>query len=86
MKERKKSEPLVASTIQKIGDPFRPIPVIPRNHKHLRGIRFTENYPILKRRPFDVLVSEPYYSQLMLAEQSVSPDPAVASAKCTKLR
>lgn len=79
------SDPIVATTIEKIGEPFPPIKINPKLYDHLRNIKFTEKYPMHESRPFQVLIAEPYYSQLMLQEQCLSPDPAIPSAKLTKL-
>jgi len=56
---------VVASTVDIIGPPFDPVVFDPGDFPHLDGIQFTEKYPIFTPRPFDVLIAEPYYSQLM---------------------
>lgn len=79
------SDPILATTIEKIGDSFPPILTNPKHYLHLKDLTFTEKYPVHGKRPFDILISEPYYSQLMLQDQRVSPDLSVPSAKQTKL-
>jgi len=60
-----------AKTIKEIGTPFSPVLLKPKDYKHLNGIQFTEEYPVTSTRPFDMLLAEPYYSQLMCPDQRV---------------
>ena len=79
------SPQLVGITIDKIGNDFKPINIDPKRFSHLKNLKFTEHYPSKGYRPIEVLISEPYYSQLMLPDQRVSIDPAIPSAKLTRL-
>jgi hypothetical protein len=71
--------------IEEIGEPFAPIPIDPSKHSHLSDLTFTEKYPVHTDRPFQFLLSEPHYSQIMLSHQRVLKDPSVPSAKASKL-
>jgi hypothetical protein len=56
------SNPMIVTTIHDIGEPFDPIPIDPATFTHLKNIKFTETYPLLEKRPFDLLIAEQYYS------------------------
>jgi hypothetical protein len=79
------SPEMLGSTIPKIGAAFKPVNVDPKRHDHLADLDFTEQYPCSSPRAFQVLVSEPYYSQLSLPFERKSSDAAVPSAKLTEL-
>jgi hypothetical protein len=76
---------LLVTTIEQIGKPFAPILINANSYKHLRDINFTETYPIKVERPFDLLLSEPYYSSIMMPGQRLSSNLAEPVAKETKL-
>ena len=52
-------------TIKRIGKSLPPISFDPRNFQHLRDVVFTDRYPSDGPRDIDVLLGEPYASQLL---------------------
>ena len=77
--------PMVAMTSERIGTPFGPVSADPKKFEHLKDLKFTEVYPNSRPRPFQLLIAEPYYSALMVAEQRSTGNPAVPVAKRTSL-
>lgn len=79
------SLPFHVTTIAQIGAPFQPIEIDPKNYAHLRDIEFTEEYPCLQERPFDILIAEPHYSHLICQQRRKTAKMSEPIATKTKL-
>ena len=77
--------PLVGITTESVGNPFRPVDFNPKKHEHLKDLDLADKFPAQKERPFQLLISEPYFSQLEKDEKRMSPTPSVPSACLTQL-
>jgi hypothetical protein len=79
------SQDMVGIVTEKVGTPFQPIDFDPRNHSYLSGLKLADKFPNPRPRPIQVLLSEPYFSQLQVDETVRHPDPAYPIAQRTKL-
>ena len=77
--------PLVGITTESVGNPFRPVDFNPKKHAHLRDLDLADKFPAPRERPFQLLISEPYFSLLEKTDQRLSPEPSLPSAKLTEL-
>ena len=51
----------------------------------VEGLKFADKYPSTGEREVEMIVSEPYFSELERAEEVKSPDPSLPMAKLTAL-
>ena len=77
--------PIVGITTESVGNPFSPVEFKPKKHEHLKGIELADKFPAPRERPFQLLLSEPYYSLLEKSERRVPQDPALPVAVNTEL-
>ena len=74
---------MYAVTTSSVGNPFNRVNFNPERHAYLEGLEFTDKYPSMGEREFQMIVSEPYFSELERAEEVKSPDPRMPMAKLT---
>ena len=77
--------PLVGITTESVGNPFRPAEFNPKKHAHLKDLDLADKFPASRERPFQLLISEPYFSMLEKQDQRMSTGPSLPSAKLTEL-
>ena len=66
--------PLAGITVESVGNPFCPVDFNSKRHAHLKDLVLADKFPATKERPFQLLISEPYFSLLEKTDQRVSPD------------
>ena len=76
---------MYAVTTSSVGNPFSRIDFNPERHAYLEGLKFADKYPSTGEREFEMIVSEPYFSELERAEEVKSPNPSLPMAKLTAL-
>ena len=79
------SKPMYAVTMPSVGNPFNRVNFNPERHAYLVGLKFADKYPSTWEREFEMIVSEPYFSELKRAEEVKSPNPSLPMAKLTAL-
>ena len=79
------TRPMVGITTECVGNPFSPILFNPKKYDYLRDLVLADKFPSPQERPFQLLISEPYFSLLMRDEQKVPPDNSLPYAKLTEL-
>ena len=79
------TQPIVGLTTESVGNPFGPVDFKPKRYEHLKDIEFADKFPAPRERPFQLLLSEPYFSQLEKEERRVPEDPALPVAVNTEL-
>ena len=62
------SKPMYAVTTSSVGNPFSRIDFNPERHAYLEGLKFAD--PSTGEREFEMIVSEPYFSELERAAVS----------------
>ena len=72
------SKSMYAITTSSVGNPFNIIDFNPERHAYLEGFKFADKYPSTGGREFEMIVSEPYFSELERAEEVKSPKPKFA--------
>jgi hypothetical protein len=77
--------PLRGITTEAVGNPFSPVSFNPRKHKYLRGLQLADKFPNLEERPFQLLISEPYFSMLQKDGMKKAEDPSLPFAQETSL-
>ena len=60
------SRTIHAITKEKIVEDFSPIIIDPNQYEHLKKLRFTEGYPRKEKARIDVLLGEPYYTDIIV--------------------
>ena len=79
------TQPIVGLTTESVGNPFGPVDFKPKRYEHLKDIEFADKFPAPRERPFQLLLSEPYFLQLEKEERRVPEDPALPVAVNTEL-
>ena len=80
------TSPLItAVTAQTVGAPFSPVRFNPAKHGYLKNLQLADDFPTHEERPFQILLSEPYFSMFEKEDVRVSPDPALPRARLTEL-
>ena len=79
------TQAIVGLTTESVGNPFGPVDFKPKRYEHLKDIEFADKFPAPRERPFQLLLSEPYFSQLEKEERRVPEDPALPVAVNTEL-
>ena len=77
--------PIVGITTESVGNPFSAVDFRPRKHDHLKDVELADKFPAPRERPFQLLLSEPYFSMLEKPERRVSQDPSLPMAVNTEL-
>ena len=75
------SKPMYAVTTSSVGNPFNRIDFNPERHAYLESLKLTDKYPSTGEREFEMIVSEPYFSEHERAEEVKSPNPSLPMAK-----
>ena len=60
------TQPIEGHTMSKVVENFSPVSVDPKQFVHLENLQFTEEYPRTSSAQIDILLGEPYYSDLIL--------------------
>ena len=71
------SKPMYAVTRPSVGNPFNRVDFNPERHAYLEGLKFADKYPSTGEREFEMIMSEPYFSELERAEEVKSPNPSL---------
>ena len=79
------TKPIVGMTTESVGNPFSPVDFRPRKHEHLKDVELADKFPAPNERPFQLLLSEPYFSLLEKMERRIPQDPALPMAVSTEL-
>ena len=79
------STPMVALTTESVGNPFKAVDFRPSKHSHLKDLELADKFPSAQERPFQLIISEPYFSSMKKGNYSVSEDPSLPTAKLTAL-
>ena len=79
------TQPIVGITTESVGNPFSAVDFKPRKHKHLKDIELADKFPTTRERPFQLLLSEPYFSMLEKPERKIPQDPSLPMAVNTEL-
>ena len=77
------SKPMYAVTTSSVGNPFNRVDFNPGRHAYLESL--ADKYPSTEEQEFEMIVSEPYFSELERAEKVKSPNPSLPIAKLTAL-
>ena len=77
--------PIVGITTESVGNPFSEVRFRPRNYEHLKDLELADKFPSSKERPFQLLLSEPYFTMIERPERRVSQDPSLPCAVNTAL-
>ena len=64
---------------------IKPIDFKPKKHFHLKDLDLADKFPAPRERPFQLLLSELYFSMFERNEKKVSEDPALPMAVNTEL-
>ena len=51
-----------------VGNPFNRVDFNPERHAYLEGLKFADKYPSAGEREFEMIGSEPYFSELERAD------------------
>jgi len=79
------TRPIVGVTTESVGNPFGPVEFKPKRYEHLKDLELADKFPAPRERPFQLLLSEPYFSLLERPERRIPEDPALPSAISTEL-
>ena len=77
--------PIVGITTESVGNPFTPIDFKPKRYSHLKDLELADKFPNPWERPFQLLLSERYFSMFEKEEKRVADDPALPVAVNTEL-
>ena len=77
--------PVVGITTESVGNPFSPIDFKPGKHAHLKDLSLADKFPAPRERPFQLLLSEPYFTMFERDERRMADDPALPIAVNTEL-
>ena len=76
---------MYANTTSSVGNPFNRVDLNPEKHAYLEGLKFADKYPSMGEQEFEMIVSEPHFSELKRTEEVKSPNPSLPKAKLTAL-
>ena len=76
---------VVGITTESVGNPFSPVDFRPERYAHLRDLNLADKFPAPCERPFQLLLSEPYFSLLERPGRRLSEDPSLPVAVNTDL-
>ena len=80
-----KTTEMAGIVTEKIGLPFKPVDFDPKQHSYLQDVQLADKFPNNQPRPINVLLSEPYFSQLQVDKTIRPKDPSLPIAQKTKL-
>jgi hypothetical protein len=79
------SPSIVGFTTDSVGNPLRPVSFNPKKYQYLKDVPLADVFPSRGERPFELLISEPYFSMLEKNEQIDNKDTSLPVAKLTEL-
>ena len=78
-------KPMYAITMPSVGNPLNKIDFNLERHAYFESLKFADKYPSTGEREFEMIMSEPYFSELKRAEEIKSPNPSLPMVKLTAL-
>ena len=79
------TKPLIGVTTPTVGNPFSPVEFNPKRYSYLKDLPLADNFPCLNERPFHIIISEPYFTQMEHTQQVNPPTAELPMAKSTDL-